>query len=130
MIARFIHIVYVTDFCVAEFMITKEKMKKANTMEGTAVKNEIRAKGFFIVINDKGLHTRPSTELVKCATNFKAQVNLIYQDLVVNAKSLLGILTLAATRGSRIKIEAEGEDAPEAVEEIIELARNKFYIHY
>lgn len=100
-------------------------------MEGTAAKTKKKtARGFFIVINDKGLHTRPSTELVKCATNFKAQVNLIYQDFVVNAKSLLGILTLAAARGSRIEVEAFGEDAEEAVKTIIELARNKFYIHY
>ncbi|MCP5470381.1 MAG: HPr family phosphocarrier protein [Chlamydiales bacterium] len=93
-------------------------------------KTEEKAKGFFIVLNDKGMHTRPSTELVKCATRFKAHINLIYQDLVVNAKSLLGILTLAATRGSRIKVEAHGEDAPQAVQALVELARNKFYMNY
>ncbi len=93
-------------------------------------KKALHAKGSFIVINDKGLHTRPSTELVKCATSFRSQVNLIYQDFVVNAKSLLGILTLAAARGSRIDIEAAGEDAEVAVATILELARNKFYIHY
>lgn len=90
----------------------------------------IKKKGFFIVINDKGLHTRPSTELVKCATSFKAQVNLIYQNTTVNAKSLLGILTLAASRGSRIDIEAQGEDAEEAIKTIVQLAKNKFYIKY
>lgn len=100
-------------------------------MDGaTARKRKQLVKGYFIVINDKGLHTRPSTELVKCATSFKAQISLIYQDLVVNAKSLLGILTLAAARGSRIEIEATGEDAEEAVETLIQLAQNKFYIHY
>jgi phosphocarrier protein HPr len=106
-------------------------------MEGTLTKKrksmkrkERPVKGFFIVNNDKGLHTRPSTELVKCATLFKAQISLTYQDLSVNAKSLLGILTLAAARGSRIEVEATGEDAQEAVEKLIELAQNKFYIHY
>ncbi len=88
------------------------------------------AKGFFIVANDKGLHTRPSTELVKCATHFKAEVNLCYQNTVVNAKSLLGILTLAAARGARIHVEACGDDAEEAVTTIIDLAQKKFYIHY
>lgn len=87
-------------------------------------------KGSFIVINDKGLHTRPSTELVKCATSFRAQVNLTYQGLVVDGKSLLGILTLAACRGSRIEVEAIGDDAELAVETILELAKNRFYIHY
>ena len=89
-----------------------------------------KARDSFIIINEKGLHTRPSTELVKCAASFKAQVTLIYQDLTVNAKSLLGILMLAASRGSKIKIEAEGEDAEEAVKTIINLARNKFNIKY
>lgn len=114
---------------MAKSMITKKNRDEV-LQEGFAEDRANQAKGFFIVINDKGLHTRPSTELVKCATTFKAQVNLIYQGLVVNAKSLLGILTLAASRGSRIKVEAEGEDAPAAVATIIELARNKFYIHY
>jgi phosphocarrier protein len=84
----------------------------------------------FIVINEKGLHTRPSTELVKCASAFKSRVSLHYQDLSVNAKSLLGILMLAAVRGAKITIEAVGEDAEEAVKSIIELANNKFYIKY
>lgn len=88
------------------------------------------AKGFFVVSNDKGLHTRPSTELVKCATAFKSQVHLTYQNIVVNAKSLLGILTLAASRGARIDVEAVGDDAELAVETILKLAKNKFYIHY
>jgi phosphocarrier protein len=110
-------------------MITKQKRNTCKT-QATTKKKTPSVRGFFIVINDKGLHTRPSTELVKCATSFKAQINLIYQDLVVNAKSLLGILTLAAARGSRIEIEATGDDAQAAVQGIIELARNKFYIHY
>ena len=84
----------------------------------------------FIVINEKGLHTRPSTELVKCASTFKANVTLTYQDLSVNAKSLLGILMLAASRGAKIRIEAEGEDAKKAICSILELAQNKFNIKY
>ena len=113
-------------------MIAKQKRKACPTNEGNATVKVCTSsvRGFFIVINDKGLHTRPSTELVKCATSFRAQITLYYQDLVVNAKSLLGILTLAASCGARIEIEAVGEDAAEAVAHLIELARNKFYIHY
>lgn len=84
----------------------------------------------FVVMNEKGLHTRPSTELVKCAATYRSQVILMYQDAVVNAKSLLGILMLAASRGAKITIEAEGEDAEEAVKSILNLARNKFNIKY
>ncbi len=87
-------------------------------------------KDSFIVINEKGLHTRPSTELVKCAASFKSQVMLVYQNLSVNAKSLLGILMLAAARGAKIHVEAIGEDAEAAVKSILELARNKFNIKY
>ncbi|HEY2810383.1 MAG TPA: HPr family phosphocarrier protein [Rhabdochlamydiaceae bacterium] len=92
--------------------------------------NKQRAKDSFVVVNEKGLHTRPSTELVKCATGFKSQVTLRYQNCVVNAKSLLGILMLAAARGARIAVEAEGEDAEQAVRTIIQLARNKFNIKF
>ncbi len=89
-----------------------------------------KIKSSFVVINEKGLHTRPSTELVKCASSFKSQVNLVYQNFTVNAKSLLGILMLAASRGAKIKIEAEGEDAEQAISQILALAKNKFNIKY
>lgn len=87
-------------------------------------------KDHFVVVNEKGLHTRPSTELVKCVSTFKSQVTLFYQDMSVNAKSLLGILMLAAARGAKVRIEAEGEDAEMAVKAILNLARNKFNIKY
>lgn len=89
-----------------------------------------KAKGSFIVINDKGLHTRPSTELVKCAAKFKSQIRLKFQRDDANGKSLLGILMLAAPRGSKIDVEAVGDDAEEAVASILNLAKNKFNISY
>lgn len=106
--------------------------KTANdpSLEPNKVPKKKVAKGSFVVINDKGLHTRPSTELVKCATGFKSHINLTCQNIVVNGKSLLGILTLAAARGSRIDVEAIGDDAEEAVATILKLAENKFYLHY
>jgi phosphocarrier protein len=125
--------VYINGETLKEFhMIAKQKGSVCPSKEGNTTTQACisTARGFFIIINDKGLHTRPSTELVKCATSFRAQITLYYQDFVVNAKSLLGILTLAASCGSRIEIEAVGEDATEAVATLIELARNKFYIHY
>ena len=89
-----------------------------------------KAKGVFVVLNDKGLHTRPSTELVKCVAHFNCQVNLSYRNYVVNGKSILGILMLAAERGAKICVEAIGSDAEEAVEAILKLAQNKFNIQY
>jgi phosphocarrier protein HPr len=87
-------------------------------------------KGSFIVGNDRGLHTRPSTEIVRCAANFKSQVRLVYQKNQVNAKSILGVLMLAATKGSKITVEAVGEDAEEAVSSLIDLADNNFNIDF
>ncbi len=89
-----------------------------------------KEKKTFIVINEKGLHTRPSTELVKCASKFQSEINLTYQDLTVNAKSLLGILMLAAAKGAKIHIEAQGEDAQDAISAILDLAENKFNVKY
>ncbi len=89
-----------------------------------------KVQGVFVVLNEKGLHTRPSTELVKCAMHFRAQISLSYQDYVVNAKSILGILMLAAERGSQIVVEAIGDDADSAIAAILKLAENKFHLHY
>ena len=94
-------------------MTTKNKIKKS-----------------FVVLNDKGLHTRPATELVKLASAYKSKIFLQYQDLNVNAKSLLGILMLAAAKGAKIKIEAEGLDAEIATDALINLAKNRFNIRY
>ncbi len=92
--------------------------------------NSDKFKQSFLIINEKGLHTRPATELVKCAQRFKSKVSLHHQGVEVNAKSVLEILMLAATSGSKIEIEAQGEDAAAAVNAVILLASNKFNIHY
>ena len=100
-----------------------------NDQTGEQIK-EIQAKGKFKVKNDQGLHSIPSTEIVKCATSFKSQVYLVYHKQAVNAKSLLSILMLAATKGAQIGVEARGEDAEEAVLSIIDLANKKFHLSY
>lgn len=89
-----------------------------------------KAKSFFVVLNENGLHTRPSTELVKCAANYTSAVHLSYRDYIVNAKSILGILMLAAECGAKIAIEAIGDNANEAVSAILMLAKNQFNINY
>lgn len=88
------------------------------------------AKGKFKIKNPKGLHSIPSTELVKRATSFKSHIFLTYQKQRVNAKSLLSILMLAAVKGATITIEAKGDDAEQAVLSIIELADNNFFLNY
>lgn len=96
-------------------------------MNDTAQK---RCTGSFIVENDKGLHTRPCAELVKCSGAFRSQITFHYKNMKVSSNSLLSILTLGAPKGSVITIEAVGIDAEEAVAKLIELAKLKFYISY
>mgnify|MGYP003811420027 CR=1 FL=1 len=81
-------------------------------------------------MNEKGLHTRPSAELVKCAAKFSSKIELQYRNFIVDAKSLLGILMLAASKGSKIKVMAEGIDAENAVQSILTLAKRKFNAQY
>lgn len=87
-------------------------------------------KGMLVVRNDRGIHTRPATEIVKCAVGFRSEIKLRYHKCEVSAKSLLGILMLAASKGAKINVEAIGTDAEEAVESILTLAKNNFNIHY
>lgn len=89
-----------------------------------------KAKGYFIVLNEKGLHTRPAAEFVRCAAQYKSHITLRFEELTINGKSILGILMLAAAKGSKVCVEAEGEDAEEAVKALLDLSRNRFYITY
>jgi phosphocarrier protein len=89
-----------------------------------------QAKGKFKVHDHRGLHAVPSTEIVRCASSFKSEVYLTYQKQSVSAKSLLSILMLTATKGAQIGVKALGEDAEEAVQSILNLANNKFHLHY
>ena len=89
-----------------------------------------KARGSFVVENERGLHTRPSTEIVKCASRYKSEIHLCYQNCIVNAKSILGILMMAVVRGGRITIEAVGTDAEEAIQALLDLAMRKFNMVY
>ncbi len=84
----------------------------------------------FTVLNERGLHTRPSTELVKLASKFKSSITLHCGEESANAKSLLGVLMLAAAYGTKIELAAEGEDAEQAVSSLLKLAANKFSTDY
>jgi phosphocarrier protein len=78
------------------------------------------------IVNKYGLHARPATALVNLAGKFKSSIFIRYNNKKVNAKSILGVLVLAAERGAIITIEADGPDEEEAVRKIVELAKNKF----
>ncbi len=90
----------------------------------------ITAQGTFTIRNDRGLHTRPSTEIVKCTVKYTSEVVLYYRKKRANAKSLLGILMFAASKGAKIRVKATGEDANEAIESLMELAEKNFNMQY
>lgn len=78
------------------------------------------------ITNKLGLHARAAAKLSHLANSFKADIFLIFQDNRINAKSLLGILTLGASVGNTIKAEFTGEDEEAASKKIEELFHKKF----
>ena len=78
------------------------------------------------IINKLGLHARASAKLSHLANSFQTDIYLIYNGDRVNAKSLLGILTLAASVGNTITIEASGSDEKKAVQDIVSIFKAKF----
>ena len=78
------------------------------------------------IINHSGLHARPASQLVKMASSFVCEVRVRKDELDVNAKSIMGVLMLAAEHGSEIRIRCEGEDAEEAVNEMVALVERGF----
>jgi phosphotransferase system HPr (HPr) family protein len=78
------------------------------------------------IINKLGLHARAAAKLSHLANKFISNIFLIYNDDQVNAKSLLGILTLAASVGNTITIQANGNDEEKAVKAIAKLFKRKF----
>jgi phosphotransferase system HPr (HPr) family protein len=79
-----------------------------------------------IIINKLGLHARAAAKLSHLANMFNANIYLIYNEDKVNAKSLLGILTLAASVGNEIILQASGDDEQEAITAISDLFNRKF----
>jgi len=78
------------------------------------------------IVNRLGLHARAAAKLVHTASGFQARIFLERNGEEVDAKSLLGILTLAGAPGSYITIRAVGADAREAVEALVALVARKF----
>ncbi|MCX5856943.1 MAG: HPr family phosphocarrier protein [Deltaproteobacteria bacterium] len=80
----------------------------------------------FEIKNKLGMHARVAAKLVKVATRFKSRIYFEKDGQEVNGKSLLGILTLACPKGSRLIVRAEGMDAPEAMAALGQLIESKF----
>ena len=78
------------------------------------------------IINKLGLHARASAKLTQLASKFACEIWLTRNNRRVNAKSIMGVMMLAAGKGSSVLIEANGADADAALHALQELIANKF----
>jgi phosphocarrier protein len=78
------------------------------------------------VANSHGIHARPAAEIVKTAARFTSHITLTRDDLEVNAKSIMGVMMLAAECGAEIIIRADGEDAEQALAALGALIAGQF----
>lgn len=78
----------------------------------------------IILENKTGLHARPASLFVKEASKYKSEINLIKGEDSYNAKSIMGLLSMGASKGDCLVIEAEGEDEKEAVTSLVDFIRN------
>lgn len=80
----------------------------------------------IVLKNEAGLHARPASVLVKMATGFSCDVNLINNGEKCNAKSIMSVLSLGIKSGEKLFIETDGDDEKEALDALLELANNNF----
>lgn len=79
-----------------------------------------------LVLNEYGLHARPSAALVKTAANYESEIYLIKDDITANAKSIISVMSLAAEPESELTIRTEGADEQSALDGICDLFNNRF----
>jgi len=80
----------------------------------------------FTISNKLGLHARPSAQLTQTASRFASDIHISRNGRRVNAKSIMGVMMLAAGQGSTVTVEVEGEDAEQALQAIGQLIGSGF----
>lgn len=90
----------------------------------TALRAEERT---FEIVNSLGLHARAAALLVQTAQRYRSDIEVRKEDIAVNGKSIMGVLMLAAAKGSRVTVRAVGEDSRDALEGLGDLIRNGFW---
>jgi len=78
------------------------------------------------IVNQKGLHARASAKIVEAAARFQSRITVSKDGQSVDARSIMGLMMLAASPGSEIVIESDGPDAEAALAAVVALARAKF----
>jgi len=80
----------------------------------------------LVILNESGMHARPAGIFMKEANKFKADIEIEAKGKKINGKSIMGIMSLGLAKGTEIIIRANGEDAEEAINALVELMENKF----
>ena len=80
----------------------------------------------LVITNKEGLHARPASLLVQTAAEFRSKIMLRFAEKAANAKSIMGVLKLGVSPGDTIVVQAEGEDAEQAIAALTDLVRRKF----
>ena len=78
------------------------------------------------VMNALGLHARPAAMIAKCASEYSSEITINKSGEIANCKSILGIMTLSAGKGTKLVISAEGDDAVQALEAVSALFESNF----
>ncbi len=78
------------------------------------------------IVNKLGLHARAAAQLVQLASSFSSHIEIEKDDRRVNGKSIMGVMMLAAGKGSEITLYADGEDEQESMDRLEELINNRF----
>ncbi len=78
------------------------------------------------IVNQQGLHARPAAQLVKLASKFIAHIEIEKDGMSINAKSIMGVMMLAAEQGSLVLLKADGDDAEAALEALVALVAGGF----
>jgi len=79
------------------------------------------------IVNPLGMHARPAAEFVKVASRFRSRIEVRKDELVVNGKSIMGVMMLAAECGSSLMIKTDGDDAAEAMDALLALVADGFH---
>lgn len=80
----------------------------------------------LVIVNNLGMHARPAATLVQTVLEFESDIAIQKNGREVNAKSIMGLLTLAAAQGSRVTVTCKGSDAEEAMEAVRKLFETGF----
>jgi phosphocarrier protein len=78
------------------------------------------------IVNKLGLHARAASKLVNCASQFESEVFITRKGNRVNAKSIMGVMMLAASKGAELELEVEGNDEQLCRDAIVELIKDRF----